>query len=174
MNNEVTVTIKGWAGNDAKVRVGANGGRTTSFRVGVTPRYFSRVDGEHRDAPTQWFTVKAWGELGENVGECVHRGVPVLVRGRLVTDTWTTEQGTERITNVVHAESVGVELGKGTVRYTKVQRSGAQADAGERADEGVDTTASGGGQAPMDDPWDVEPDGSYGEEGADETLEPAG
>lgn len=174
MSNEVTVTIKGWAGTDAKVRVGANGGRTTSFRVGVTPRYFSRVDGQHRDAPTQWFTVKSWGELGENVGECVRRGVPVIVRGRLVTETWVTEQGTERFTNVIHAESVGVELSKGTVRYTKVQRNNPQADGGERAGAGADASAPGGGQAPVDDPWDVEPDGLYAEDAADETLEPAG
>lgn len=180
MSNEVTVTVKGWAGSNVNQHVGPSGGRMTNFRLGVTARYYSRAHGEHRDAPTQWFTVKCWGELGENVAESVVKGSPVLVRGRLVTETWRTEEGAERFTNVIHAESVGIELGKGTAKYVKVSRNSQEADDTERvggpvAAEGDATAPSpalaGRGAGEEADPWSRD----YGAELTDEPeLEPAG
>lgn len=180
MSNEVTVAVKGWAGSNTNHHVGPNGGRMTSFRLGVTARYYSRATREHRDAPTQWFTVKCWGELGENVAESVSKGSPVLVRGRLVTETWRTEDGVERSNNVIHAESVGIELGKGTAKYVKVSRNSQEADDTERvggqvggddAETAPSPALAGRGAGEEADPWSHD----YGAELAEEPeLEPAG
>jgi len=87
------------------------------------------------DGPTEWFTVKTFGELATNVAESLHRGQPVLVRGRLQTETYTAKDShDERLTLVIVADSVAIDLTYGTAKFVKTVR-GAKAEEGEHADE---------------------------------------
>jgi single-strand DNA-binding protein len=115
------ITVQGRLGADPLRRVGANRASWVTFRVGTTPRGRDRSTGEYKDGRTEWFTVKTWGDLAENVADSLRKGNPVVVRGKVFVDTWTGENG-ERWDHVIHADAVAVELRGGTVRYTKTIR----------------------------------------------------
>ncbi|GGO70786.1 single-stranded DNA-binding protein [Nocardioides deserti] len=121
MSNETTVTLQGWVGGDVTVRQ-AGDAQVASFRVGATPRRFSRRSGEWVDGETQWYTVNAWRSLGENVAASVRRGDPVVVHGRLNVSTWISSAGAEVTSFEVEATFVGHDLGRGRSVFTKTPR----------------------------------------------------
>lgn len=121
MSNETTVTLQGWVGGDVALRQ-AGDAQVASFRVGATPRRFSRRTGEWGDGETQWYTVNAWRALGENVAASVRRGDPVVVHGRLNVSTWVSTAGVEVTSFEVEATFVGHDLARGTSAFTRTPR----------------------------------------------------
>ena len=122
MLNETVVTLQGWVGGDVSLRQ-AGDAQVASFRLGSTPRRFSRRSGEWVDGETQWFTVNAWRGLAENVAASVHRGDPVVVHGRMNASTWVSNAGVEVISLEVDASFVGHDLGRGTSVFTRTPRA---------------------------------------------------
>ncbi|WP_435742414.1 single-stranded DNA-binding protein [Nocardioides sp. SYSU DS0663] len=122
MLNETVVTLQGWVGGDVSLRQ-AGEAQVASFRLGSTPRRFSRRSGEWVDGETQWFTVNAWRGLAENVAASVHRGDPVVVHGRMNASTWVSNTGVEVISLEVDATFVGHDLARGTSVFTKTPRT---------------------------------------------------
>lgn len=148
MSNEIQITVRGWMGSDPVRHVGPSGVTLAMFRVGSTPRLRDRATGEFRDGETQWFTVKAWRELAENVAHCLRKGMPVVLRGTLRTETWQGENG-ERSANVISVDSIGPDLGTGTAAFVRTVRSSSAAepgtgDAGEAGDADRDGAAPTG------------------------------
>ncbi|MBC9734731.1 single-stranded DNA-binding protein [Nocardioides sp. zg-578] len=121
VSNETIVTLQGWVGGDVTLRQ-AGDAQVASFRVGATPRRFSRRTGEWGDGETQWYTVNAWRALGDNVAASVRRGDPVVVHGRLNVSTWVSSAGAEVTSFEVEATFVGHDLGRGTSAFTKTPR----------------------------------------------------
>ena len=80
--NETYVTLRGWLGADVRHRL-AGDTPVAEFRLGVTPRWFDSKRSEWVDAPTQWYTVKAWRHLADNCRDSLRRADPVVVHGRL-------------------------------------------------------------------------------------------
>lgn len=147
MLNETIVTLQGWVGGDVSVRQ-AGDAQVASFRLGATPRRFSRRTGEWTDGETQWFTVNAWRALGENVAASVRRGDAVVVHGRLNASTWVSSAGTEVTSFEVEALLVGHDLARGTSSFSKTPSRAAAAGSGdapvtgEPAPGGVDGEAA--------------------------------
>jgi len=141
MSNEIQITVRGWMGSDPVRHVGPTGVTLAMFRVGSTPRLRDRTTGEFRDGETQWFTVKAWRDLAENVIVSLKKGMPVILRGTLRTETWQGENG-ERSANVVSVDSIGADLANGTIAYTKTVRASVAAQP-----EGTDSAATTGAGA---------------------------
>ncbi|MFH5822380.1 single-stranded DNA-binding protein [Georgenia sp. AZ-5] len=161
MSDRNEITVRGRLGGDPVRRVGANGRSWVTFRLGSTPRYRDAVTGEFKDDRSEWFTVKAWGELAENVGLSLRKGNPVIVRGKVFVDTWAGENG-ERWDHVIHADVVALELSRGTATYVRTVR---EAAAEPQAATGI-VTGPDGRQ------WETEevPEGedATGEAGTDE------
>jgi single-strand DNA-binding protein len=126
MSNEIQIAVRGWMGSDPVRHVGPSGVTLAMFRVGSTPRLRDRTTGEFRDGETQWFTVKAWRDLAENVIVSLKKGMPVILRGTLRTETWQSENG-ERSANVISVDAIGADLANGTTVYTKTVRGSAAA-----------------------------------------------
>ncbi len=121
--HDTTITVQGYAGGDVEVRtVGET--RLATFRVAATPRRFDRKSGEWVDAPTQWYSVKAWRGLADNVAFSVRRGDAVIVHGRLVANTWVKD-GVEMSSMEIDATVVGHDLNRGTTRLVRPQRPAA-------------------------------------------------
>lgn len=118
MNNEISVSIRGFAGADAALI--ESDGRTPYcyFRVGSSSM---RGPVENREPVTEWFTVKTYGELARNCALSVTKGTPVLVRGRFETDTYQLRDDPtqSRTVLVIKADSVGIEIGRGTAEYVR-------------------------------------------------------
>lgn len=116
---ETFVTFQGWVGGDVTHRE-TKDGNVANFRVASTPRLKRR--GEWMDGETTWYSVSAWRGLADNIRDSIKRGDPVLVHGRMRTDTWKREDGHTSVTLVVDANLVGHDLGRGTSVFLKSAR----------------------------------------------------
>ncbi len=115
--NEIDVTLRGWVGADVRHRL-AGDTPVADFRLGVTPRHYDTKQSGWVDGETQWFTVKAWRQLADNVRDSLRRSDPVVVHGRLTQSTWIKD-GVERTTLEVTAVSVGHDLSLGTSQFRR-------------------------------------------------------
>lgn len=139
MSNDTYITIRGWVGVDPMVYTNdETGNSTTTFRVGTTPRSFDRRVNAFVDGETAWYTVRCYGTLGANVAESVHRGTPVVVRGKLVVQSYTTKDDIYRINHTIIADAVGIDLTSGTARFVKRMTSAPEPIPGEPGGAPVD------------------------------------
>ncbi|GIG29236.1 single-stranded DNA-binding protein [Cellulomonas marina] len=171
MSNQGTeLALTGWLGADPRHVPAADGKPDyTSLRVATTRRWQDR-DGAWREDPTQWFTVKLWRQAALNAAQSLRRGDPVTVRGRLVTEEWTAQDGTPRTEVVLLASTIGHDLTFGTSHFTRTVRAAGAGGEGRPVDvtalaELVDEPAVEGADAPAE-PGGHD-DGPVGGSGAD-------
>lgn len=119
--NESLVTLQGWLGSDVTVRQ-AGESTVASFRLGCTPRRYSKKAEGWVDGETQWYSVNAWRALADHCAGSLRRGDPVVVFGRLNAEVWTNKAGIEVSSLTVDATFVGHDLNRGTSQFTKSPR----------------------------------------------------
>jgi single-strand DNA-binding protein len=83
--------IIGNLGKDPETRVLPSGRKVTTFSVAVNRRW-KNGGGEEHEA-TEWFTVEAWGRIGEICQEYLSKGRLVFIEGRIQTDRWQDDKG---------------------------------------------------------------------------------
>ena len=87
------VTLVGFVAQDPTIRTTATGKLLTKVRVGTTPRYREGATGQWRDAETSYYNVSCWSRLADNVRASLHKGDPVIVKGRFRTSTFEDKEG---------------------------------------------------------------------------------
>lgn len=112
------VHLTGNVGGDVEYR--NNTVPVASFRLACTPRI--RRAGDWVDGPTTWLTVTCFRGLATNAAGSLRRGDPVLVTGRLRTNTWTRD-GVEHERTVLEATSIGHDLTWGTSAFRRVAKT---------------------------------------------------
>jgi single-strand DNA-binding protein len=141
--NETFVTFHGWAGSDVRHR-DAKGVSVATFRVAVTPRL--KKEGSWVDGETAWYTVTAWRTLADHVADSIRKGDPVIVHGRLRTETWRPDEGPSSTTLHVEASLVGHDLTRGISHFIKRPERRSDEPAGganaNGASVAVDSTAA--------------------------------
>lgn len=120
--NDTLITFHGWAGSEVRHRT-AKDVSVATVRVAATPRV--RRDGEWVDGETTWYSVTAWRTLADHLHGSVRKGDPVIVHGRLRTETWHPEGGAASTTLHVDALLVGHDLTRGLSHYVKTRRNDA-------------------------------------------------
>src|ERR1700684_3742708 len=83
MINEAQVFLAGYVAREPRFRFTTRGISSVTLRVACTPRWVDRETGEWTDGETSFVTVLCWRTLADNVAKCLHKGEPVLVKGRL-------------------------------------------------------------------------------------------
>ncbi len=107
MSNETWVTVFGVvAADDPSQAAGEN--TPVKFRLASTVSRKGE-DGLWRDGVTNYFDVVCWDKLGRHVLECVRRGDPVIVQGKLEIRDWETERARGRSVQI-NAKHVGFDL----------------------------------------------------------------
>jgi single-strand DNA-binding protein len=126
MPKDVEVTIQGHVGQTPTLYL--NDGRPpfVSVSVATTPRYFDRKSQEWSDGATQWYAVKANGDLATNIAESVHKGDAVLVQGRLSFHEYATKDGGAAWEPVIRPTAFGVEISRAVASVRKVRREVAE------------------------------------------------
>ena len=149
--NDTLITFHGWAGSDVRHRTVGDVSVAT-FRVGSTPRL--RKDGEWVDGETTWYTVTAWRTLANHVRDSIRKGDPIIVHGRLRTETWQPEEGGATTTLQVEASLVGHDLTRGITHFIKQQRTERSSpepdDAGDEAETASQAPAEDAGEPSME------------------------
>jgi single-strand DNA-binding protein len=95
------VQLIGNLGKDPETRFTPKGSKVCSFSVAVNRSWKS--DGEIKEA-TDWFTVEAWGKLGEICQDYLSKGRLVFIEGRLQTDRYEQDGETKSFTKVVASQ----------------------------------------------------------------------
>ncbi|MDR3202898.1 MAG: single-stranded DNA-binding protein [Bifidobacteriaceae bacterium] len=122
-NNEITVTVRGRAVADPERRYLPNGGELVRFRLAVTPRVMvNREKREWADGHTEWINVVCFqADLAVNVEDCVQKGHPLVVSGRLRSSEWKRQDGCTARDLEIIAETVAHDLRWGRTRFKRME-----------------------------------------------------
>jgi single-strand DNA-binding protein len=151
------VTLVGFVAREPVLRETKNKTLVADVRVGTTARYLNRSTGEWVDGETCYYTVNCWRGLAGNVRASLHKGDPVIVRGKFRTRTYTDREGTQKTEAEIVAETIGHDLSRGAANFLRQPRQRPEA-----ADELVAGELARASTKPdEDDPGDdpVLPDG---------------
>ena len=113
------VTLVGFVAQDPNIRTTATGKLLTKVRVGTTPRDHDSATGQWRDAETSYYNVACWSRLADHVRASLHKGDPVIVKGRFRTSTFEDKNGQLRTSIEITADTVGHDLSRGPANYMR-------------------------------------------------------
>ncbi len=117
---ENTVTLCANATRDGELTFANSGTAIASFGVAVNTRK-KNAAGDWEDGDPQFYDIKAFGDLAENVAETVTKGMRVIVTGRLNFSSW--EKDGERRSKVeVVADEIGCSLKWATATVAKTEK----------------------------------------------------
>ncbi len=94
------VELLGRVGTDPEMKYTPNGTAITTLRLATDRR---RQDGE---TTADWHNIVVWGKSAEAVNQFIGKGQRVYVAGRLVQNSWETEDGQRRSKTEVHTQEV--------------------------------------------------------------------
>ncbi|HEX2809453.1 MAG TPA: single-stranded DNA-binding protein, partial [Kineosporiaceae bacterium] len=114
--NGLYITVDGVVGTDPKRSVW-NGNPIISFRFVTKERRYDRAKGCWVDGHSSWMSVTCFRALAKNVDESVCKGDRLIVHGRVRVKDYVTDNGTQRTTVDLEADSVGHNLMFGTARF---------------------------------------------------------
>ncbi len=134
------VTLVGFVAQDPRQREIRKGVLVTDLRVGTTPRVLDRVTNEWHDGVTSYYDVSCWRRLGDHVRASLHKGDPVMIKGKFRSRTWVDKAGVSRTAIDIIADTVGHDLNRGVANYLRPERRAAAADGDPAAEEPQDMT----------------------------------
>jgi single-strand DNA-binding protein len=141
MSQGAFVTLVGYVAQEPNIRTTKTGKTVTDLRVGITPRYRDQATGEWRDAESSYFTVSCWDRLAHHVRASMHKGEPVLVRGKFKTNTYEDRDGRPRTETRITADTVGHDLSRGVANYIRHRSKQPPAEGDMPGDQTGDQTA---------------------------------
>jgi single-strand DNA-binding protein len=127
---ETPVTVVGTLVSDMRPRrVGPDGTLVLNFRVACNERRFDSESESWVNGDSLYLSVSCWRRLAENAASLV-KGDPVIVRGKLRTREWATEQGERRSVVELEASAIGPDLARcvATVRRPRWEERRRTAD----------------------------------------------
>jgi len=140
MSQGVYVTLVGFVAQDPKQRKIRDGVLVTDLRVGATPRVLDRVTNEWRDGDTAYYDVSCWRRLGDHVRASLHKGDPVMIKGRFRSRTWVDKAGVPRTAIDIMADTVGHDLNRGVANYLRPDRRPVAVEGDSAAEQPQDVT----------------------------------
>lgn len=82
-----------------------NGGSICNFSIATSDKWQSKQTGEWIEQ-TEWHRIVCKNRLGEIAQQYLKKGSKVYIEGKLRTRSWTDQNGIERYTTEVHAETL--------------------------------------------------------------------
>lgn len=117
-----TITIVGNVATDPTQGRTTGGVPVTNFRVASTHRRFDEGTQTWVDVVTNWYSVAAFRQLGENAKASLRAGDSVIVTGKMKIRAW--ENNGKQGTSVdIDADAIGHDLRWGTAAYRRSPRS---------------------------------------------------
>ena len=99
------VIILGNLGNDPEVRYMPNGEPVANISIATSETWNDKHTGEKRER-TEWHRVVAYRRTAEIIGQYTRKGSKLYVEGKLQTRKWTDNNGVDRYTTEIIADSV--------------------------------------------------------------------
>ena len=149
MFDSATLTICGNVVADPRVTGLGDSPDRVSFRVIANRRRRDPQTGQWVSAGEYGMNVVCWRKLARGVAQCIHKGDPVLVIGRMSERQYTGSDGQVHWHTEVTADFVGPDLSQGIAgrftRFTQLDRlSERDLAVGEAGTGSADLTGSDG------------------------------
>lgn len=141
MDNSVTVV--GNLTRDPELRYTPSGAAQCTVGLAVNRVWTDRQTNEKKEA-VSFFNVVLWREMAENAGECLTKGMRVMVTGRLEQRSWETQEGEKRNVVEIVADEIGPSIRWATVEVKRNERRGGDLGGGG----GSRPAGNSGGDAP--------------------------
>lgn len=124
-----TIAITGNLAEDPTIRYTPSGRAVANLRVLENTGHYDRDGGKWvEDSTPNAFNVTVWGEHAKNVAESLHKGDAVVGYGTITTDSYESEQGERRTSQVIKAEVIGASLKYATATLTRKPRKSENQD----------------------------------------------
>ena len=99
------VILIGNLGNDPDMRYMPNGEPVANISIATSETWNDKNTGEKRER-TEWHRVVAYRKTAEIIGQYTRKGSKLYVEGKLQTRKWTDNNGVDRYTTEIIADSV--------------------------------------------------------------------
>lgn len=99
------VILVGSLGANPESKTFPNGGSLCNFSMATSEKWQDKQSGEWREQ-TEWHRIVIKNRLGEIAQQYLKKGSKVYIEGKLRTRSWTDQNGIERYTTEVHAETM--------------------------------------------------------------------
>ena len=126
MAGETVITVVGNLTADPELRFLPSGAAVANFTVASTPRTFDKQSGEWKDGDALFLSCSVWRQAAENVAETLHKGMRVIVQGRLRQRSYETQQGERRTVVELEVDEIGPSLRYATAAVTRTTGGGGQ------------------------------------------------
>jgi len=104
------VELIGNLGADPEVKAMPSGGNVVNLRLATTRRWKDRNSGDRKEA-TEWHRVVCFNRTADIAAQYLKKGSQIYIEGRLQTRKWQAQDGTDRYSTEVVANSLTM-LGK--------------------------------------------------------------
>jgi single-strand DNA-binding protein len=99
------VILVGNLGADPEVRSMANGSYVANLRLATTETWRDKNTNEFQDR-TEWHRVVIFGRQAETAQQYLRKGSKVFIEGRIRTNKWQDQNGQDRYTTEITADSM--------------------------------------------------------------------
>mgnify|MGYP006447983281 CR=1 FL=1 len=104
------VELIGNLGADPEAKPMPSGGNVVTLSIATTRRWKDRVSGERKEA-TEWHRVVCFNRTADIASQYLHKGSKIYIEGRVQTRKWQAQDGADRYTTEVIANSL-IMLGR--------------------------------------------------------------
>ena len=104
------VELIGNLGADPEAKPMPSGGNVVTLSIATTRRWKDRVSGERKEA-TEWHRVVCFNRTADIASQYLHKGSQIYIEGRVQTRKWQAQDGADRYTTEVIANSL-IMLGR--------------------------------------------------------------
>lgn len=109
--SENSVTIVGNLTADPEIRFTQNGVSVANLTVASTPRVYNKRTQEWEDGEPLFLRGTVWKEAADNVANSLHKGVRVIVTGKLKQRSWEdSKTGDKRTAIEMEIDEIGASL----------------------------------------------------------------
>lgn len=99
------VIIVGRLGNDPEMRTMPNGDAVANISVATSEVWNDKMTGERREV-TEWHRIVLFRRNAEVAGQYLRKGSQVYIEGKLKTRKWQDQNGQDRYTTEIQADSL--------------------------------------------------------------------
>ncbi|WP_410365388.1 single-stranded DNA-binding protein [Acinetobacter baumannii] len=117
------VILIGTLGKDPETKTFPNGGSLCNFSIATSEVWTDKNTGERKEH-TEWHRIVIQNRLGEIAQQFLRKGSKVYIEGSLRTRSWTDQNGQERYTTEIRAESMQMLDEKNTANQGQNQTGG--------------------------------------------------
>ncbi|MBV7292354.1 single-stranded DNA-binding protein [Corynebacterium sp. TAE3-ERU16] len=122
MAEETTITVVGNLVADPELRYTPAGAAVANMRVASTPRRYDADSKQWVDGEALFLTCNVWRQAAENAAESLHKGMRVIVNGRLKQRTFETREGEKRSVFEIDVDDIGPSLKYATAQVERSTR----------------------------------------------------